>query len=100
MYEMDIILGNVSDSLVESASTLRMVSQVQVSYVTDVESKEVASKTRHSIVTPEHLSRTFNIGLGTAKRTLQITMQKGIRIAIHPIHRRYCVDHLNIHQLY
>jgi hypothetical protein len=55
---------------------------------------EVASKTRHTKVTPEHLARAWNIGLEKAKETLRVTTQKGIRYAIHPIHRRYRVDHL------
>jgi hypothetical protein len=55
---------------------------------------EVASKTRHSVITPEHIARTWNINLDKAKDTLRVTTQKGLRYAIHPIHRRYRVDHL------
>jgi hypothetical protein len=55
---------------------------------------QVASKTRHSKVTPEHLARAWNVGLDRAKETLRVTTQKGIRYSIHPIHRRYRVDHL------
>jgi hypothetical protein len=54
----------------------------------------VASKTRHSKVSPEHLSRAWNIGLDRAKDTLRVTTQKGIRYSIHPIHHRYRVNHL------
>jgi hypothetical protein len=38
---------------------------------------EVASKTRHSKITPEHLARTWNMGLDKAKETLRVTTQKG-----------------------
>jgi len=27
-----------------------------------------------------------------------VTIQKGIRYAVQPVHRRYCVDHLNLHR--
>jgi hypothetical protein len=42
----------------------------------------------------------WNIGLKTAKRTLQVTMQQhGVRTAVHPLHRRqYCVDHLHLNR--
>jgi hypothetical protein len=50
---------------------------------------------RHSSVTFENRSCKWNIGLETAKRTLQATTQHAIRTAIHLLHRRYCVDHLH-----
>ena len=51
---------------------------------------------RHSSVTFENLSPKWNIGLETAKRTLQVTTQQGVRTAVHPLHRRYRVDHLHL----
>jgi hypothetical protein len=56
--------------------------------------EQVASQSRHSKVSPENIARKWNIGLDRAKDTLRVTTQKGIRYAIHPIHRRYRVDHL------
>ena len=53
---------------------------------------------RHSSVTFENLSRKWNIGLETAKRTLHVTTQQGVRTAVHPLHRRYQVDHLHLNQ--
>jgi hypothetical protein len=53
---------------------------------------------RHSSVNFENLSRKWNIGLETAKRTLQVTTQRGIRTAVHPLHRRYRVDHLHLNR--
>ena len=53
---------------------------------------------RHSSVTLENLSCKWNIGLETTKQTLQITTQCGIRTAVHPLHRRYRVDHLHLNQ--
>jgi hypothetical protein len=53
---------------------------------------------RHSSATFENVSRKSNIGLETAKQTLQLTTQRGIRTAVHPLHRRYCVDHLDLNR--
>ncbi|KAI2489216.1 Reverse transcriptase (RNA-dependent DNA polymerase) [Fragilaria crotonensis] len=53
---------------------------------------------RHAKVTPENLAAKWNVGIETAKRTLQVTTQRGIRTAIHPVHRRYRVDHLHLNR--
>ena len=37
------------------------------------------SSERHSSITAENLSRKWNIGIDTAKKTLQVTTQRGIR---------------------
>lgn len=58
----------------------------------------VLSMDRHAKITPEELSRKWGCGLETAKKTLKVTTQKGIRYAVHPLHRRYRVDHLNLHR--
>ena len=42
-----------------------------------------------SRITPEQLARQWCIGLQTAAKTLMTTTQKGVRNAIHPIHRRF-----------
>ena len=53
---------------------------------------------RHSKVGPEELSRKWNIGLQTAKDTLDVTTQHGVRTAVHPMSRRLRVDHLHLHR--
>ena len=53
---------------------------------------------RHSSVAPENLSRKWHIGIDTAKRALQVTTQRGIWTALHPLHRRYRVDHLHLNR--
>lgn len=58
----------------------------------------VVTPHRHTPVTAENLSRLWNIGLDRAQRTLRATTQDGIRTAIHPITRRYRVDHLRLHR--
>jgi hypothetical protein len=54
---------------------------------------------RHSKVGLEELSRKWNIGLEMAKATLEVTMQHGVRTAVHPMSRRLRrVDHLHLHR--
>jgi hypothetical protein len=85
--ESETILTSIS--LIYSHKTLgnRVLKSVRVS-------EQVASQTRHTRVSPESIARMWNVGLERAKETLRVTTQKGIRFAIHPIHRRYRVDHL------
>jgi hypothetical protein len=50
-------------------------------------------------VTPEEVARKFKCGLDTAKQTLKTTTQyAGVRHAIHPLHCRYRVDHLDLNR--
>ena len=49
----------------------------------------MASGERGSVLTKEILARRWGIGLETAKKTLQVTTQKGIRRVLHPTERRY-----------
>ena len=54
---------------------------------------------RHSSITFENRSRKWNIGgLEMAKRTLQVTTQRGVQTAVHPLHCRYRVDHLHLYR--
>ena len=52
----------------------------------------------HSPITHEDVSQKFAIGLDTAKKTQQVTAQRGIRHAVHPMHRRCRTDHLDPHR--
>jgi hypothetical protein len=51
----------------------------------------------HSKITPEELSRKWNTGSDTAKKTLQVTTQHGVRNAINPMMLSLPVNHLNFH---
>ena len=53
---------------------------------------------RHTVINAETLSRMWNVGLQTAQKTLRATTQLGVRTAVHPITRRYRVDHLHLHR--
>ena len=59
--------------------------------------KKVKSHTSHSFITAEHLVRKMNIGLENSKQMMRATTQKYIQTAVHPITRRYRVDHLDLH---
>ena len=80
----------------------RMVSAVHVATAhrdnEEVQVAFVGAKERHSQVSAETVARKFRCGLETAQRTLKTTTQRGVRHAIHPLHRRYRVDHLNLHR--
>ena len=56
----------------------------------------IALKDRHSPVTPERVSDIFGCGLQTAKETIRVTTQLGIRSAVHPLRRRYRTDLLSL----
>jgi hypothetical protein len=105
--EMEASLGKISRVYSEQEFRDGLISAVQVatSYREDVDKMEYGRKAcavitneRHSKVTPEELSRKWSIGLQTAKDTLRVTTQKGIRTAIHPMTRRVRVDHLHLHR--
>ena len=42
--------------------------------------------------------RKFNIETKKAKDTLRVTTQKGIRNAVHTLHRRYIVDYMQLNR--
>ena len=58
--------------------------------------KNVKSNTRHSVITAEHLARKMNILLENDKHMMRATTQKGIRIAMQSINRRYREDPLDL----
>jgi hypothetical protein len=47
----------------------------------------IVSNERHSKATPEELASKWNIGLQTAKDTIRVMTQRGIRTAVHPMAR-------------
>ena len=112
IHESDLVLGSICDSLVADRAVERMISAVNVHSVRPrKDGKEKATRgprtmskvianTRHSVITAEHIARTFNIGLNKAKETLRVTTKKGVRTAQYPLTRRYRVDHLNLHRNY
>ena len=79
-YESDLVLGWISDSFVSETMYKRLVSSVRVEYPRSkraeakhwkkklaTKASKVNTNSRHSVITPEHLSRTPNISLDKAK---------------------------------
>jgi hypothetical protein len=58
----------------------------------------IGARNRHTHVSAEEVARKLRCGLDTAKQTLKVTTQRGVRQALHPLHRRYRVDHLNLNR--
>ena len=59
--------------------------------------KKVKSKTKHSVIKAEQFLRKINIGLEKAKQIMRATTQRGIRNSVHPITRKYILDHVYLH---
>ena len=77
-----------------------MISSVHVAtaHRDDVYIACVGAKDRHYRVMPEIVAKKFRCELETAQRTLETTTQCGVCHSLHPLHRRYRVDHLNLHR--
>ena len=56
----------------------------------------ITSRNRHCNISTESLSQKLRIGLNTARDTLKVTTQQGIRQAVHPITRRYRTDTMSL----
>jgi hypothetical protein len=65
--------GAISSNTMRLANVIK--SNMQISSLLTNNSKEVASKTRHSVITPEHIAQTWNIDLDKLKDTLRVTTQ-------------------------
>jgi hypothetical protein len=102
--ETDLHLSSVSEAYCPQLFAQRLVESVNIESRQEMDEREtraikqVQSNTRHSVITPERVSRVFGVGLNTAKQTLAVTTQQGIRRAVHPLTRRYRVDHLNLNR--
>jgi len=76
------VLTDISNTLCDDSFLQALKDNVQVSSVT--------STKRKSGITPEQLARNWRIGLETAKRTLEVTTQRGIRTVANPsLSRRF-----------
>ena len=86
-------MGFIGDVFVDQAMTEQLVAIINVRYM---KVKAVESKTRHFIITPKEVSRKLNIRVEKSKDTLRVTTQNWIRHAVHPFHRRYIVDNIQL----
>ena len=99
MQETDVILSSVSSALCDETMIPRLIASVKVAtYIREEETKvdSIMSNQRHSTVNAEELSRKWGIGLETAKKTLKVTTQFGIRHALPPLRRRYRTDYMSL----
>ena len=105
--ETDIELGKISCMYDTKDFCDHLISAVNIAmtYRDDIDQwneerrvSSIISNEGHSKVTPEELASKWNIGLQTAKDTIHVTTQRGIRTPVHPMTRRVRVDHLNLHR--
>ena len=80
---------------VERAMTEQLISIIKFWYV---KVKAMESNTRHSVITPEEVSRKLNIWIEKVKDNLRVTTQKGIRNVLHPLHHIYRVDNTQLNR--
>lgn len=76
-------LSAVSSTLVEDEFLRNLEATVKVTLASTATGK------RSNEITAEVLAKRWGVGLDTARNTLKVTTQKGIRSFTHPLHRRY-----------
>ena len=91
--ETDRIMGGIGDVFVEKMMKKLLVTGINVQ---NVKVNEMESKTENSVITTDEVSWKFSIRIEKAKDTVIVTTQKGIRRAVHILHRRYQVDHIQL----
>ena len=111
--ESDLCLGSISGAHVDDIRYERIVKMVaslpirkssakvksdeKKTHKAKRVSKRITATSRHSTITPERVAKVMNISVEKAKQMLKVTTQKGIRTAVRPIHKRYRVNHLDLH---
>ena len=105
----DIAMANVSTTLCQDIFVSDLLDNVHVYQVSSSKSTKPTpaplpdlqvntfTHERHHRVTPEALAQKWNIGLNTARKTIKVTTQLGVRSAIGPLTRRYRTDILQNH---
>ena len=93
----DITMSSISSALCEDTLTASLVSAVNIHDIkpahqptipdTPLPTPNIAAITqeRHHKLTPESLAQKWNIGLNTAKKTIKVTTQLGVRSALGPL---------------
>ena len=82
------LLSDVSTAFTDKTLLPRIVSNVHIASTT--------TSDRHCDISPETLSEKWRIGLKTARETLRITTQQGIRQAVRPLTHRYRTDTMSM----
>ena len=81
-HETDCVAYH-THGMTEQTFIKRLMQSVHVTTMRHM--SEIATKTRHSQFTPEHIAAVFNVNLGTTKDILMMTTQRGIRHSIMPL---------------
>ena len=93
----DITMSSISSALCEDTLMASLVSAVKIHDTkpahhpnipeTPLPTPNIAAITqeRHHKLTPESLAQKWNIGLNTAKKTIKVTTQLGVRSALGPL---------------
>jgi uncharacterized cupin superfamily protein len=95
--ESELVLRSISEALVDKAYRELPIFEIEATSIAMCSAHGIVSATRHSKVLPDEMARKWGIGIETAKETLCVTTQRVIWQAIHPLHRRYRTDRLNLH---
>ncbi len=99
--EFDTAMLSISPSLCHETFVQRAINSATVSLppalpprsTTRISPTDSAiTNDRHHPLTPASLAKKFGIGLNTAKQTIKVTTQLGVRSAVHPLSRRYRTD--------
>jgi hypothetical protein len=99
--ESNALLASVSSALADETMYPCLVAAVRVHNADRTDEPRqigstIVSNQRHSVVSAEELAKKWRIGINTAKLTLKATTQFGLCHALHPIHCRYCTDHMSL----
>ena len=94
-------MSSISSALCEDTLTSSLISAVNIHDIklahkptipnTPLPTPNIAAITfeRHHKLNPEYLSQKWNIRLNTAKKTIKVTAQLGVRSALDPLTRRH-----------
>jgi hypothetical protein len=105
--ETEIELGKIScvyntkefcDCLISAVNITMMYHDDIDQWNKEEKGSSIISNEWHLKAMPEELAHKWNIGIQTAKGTIHVMTQCGIRMAIHPMTRCIWVNHLNLHQ--
>ena len=98
-YEYDKVMNGISSIYTERGLYQGLLEQARVSVDTTSKDIVVSAATtgqRHEKVSADRLSENWGIDKDTARRTLKVTTQRGIRYAQHPLTRRYRTDMMQL----
>ena len=84
-YEPHVVLSSVPSALHKGTFGKVLLSKI-------------ATEKKHSPIEAKEVTQKFAIGLDMAKKTIEVTTQRDIRYAVHPINRRYRIDNLDLHR--